>query len=92
MTTGGAAFCRSLPFTAAPVDNFEALKLYAPLATLAGAAYAFVRGAFSYVWRLAAVERQTAENTTAIERLEGPLTSLTLSVARIEEHVKRGAK
>lgn len=52
------------------VDLASFLTSAAPLALLAGGAFAMVQQGFKWVWRLAQVEQQSRENRDEIERVE----------------------
>lgn len=49
----------------------DSLGSAAPLAVLAGSAFAMVSQAFKWVWRLAQVEQKAEANEVEIERVEG---------------------
>lgn len=76
------------PFPSVPtsvMDPLEFLKFAAPLAALAGGAYAIVREAFRWSWRLAQVERQAETSRTDIQHIQ----ELMECVTRIEVTVQQ---
>lgn len=74
----------------------DVLTNAAPLALLAGGAFAMVQQAFKWVWRLAQVEQQSRANAEEITRVEEDalarheeLTKVLAALPRIEVYVQQ---
>ena len=70
------------------MDIWEVVRLYGPLAAIAGGVYAVLRQIYSYAWRLAKVEERSERHEATLSGIQGPIDKMGKSVARIEAQLE----
>lgn len=69
-------------------DIWTIIKMYGPLAAIAGGVYAVLRQIYAYAWRLAKVEERSERHEEVLDGLKAPLDAMGRSVVRIEAQLE----